>query len=84
MDEEKATMLLQRCLVNKDLVNNQDDTITLLAKLTRLPLAIVQAAAYINENGIALVDYLSLLDEQEEDVIDLLSEDFEDSGSTAR
>ncbi|KAH9205342.1 hypothetical protein DL95DRAFT_451266 [Leptodontidium sp. 2 PMI_412] len=38
------------------------------------------AAAYINENGIAFVDYLSLLTEQEEDVIDLLSEEFEDDG----
>jgi hypothetical protein len=35
-----------------------------------LPLAIIQAAAYINENGIAFIDYLSLLAEQEEDVID--------------
>jgi hypothetical protein len=50
----------------------------LLDQLTFLPLAIVQAAAYINENGITLSDYLSLLVEQEEDVIDLLSEEFED------
>jgi tetratricopeptide (TPR) repeat protein len=50
----------------------------LLAQLTYLPLAIVQAAAYINENQIVLVDYLSLLAEQEEDVVDLLSEEFED------
>ena len=52
----------------------------LLVDLTYLPLAIVQAAAYINENGIALADYLSLLKEKEEDIIDLLSEDFEDNG----
>jgi hypothetical protein len=43
-----------------------------------LPLAIVQAAAYINENNIALGDYLSLLAEQEEEIISLLSEEFED------
>jgi len=52
----------------------------LLVELTYLPLAIVQAAAYINENGIALADYLSPLKEKEEDIIDLLSEDFEDNG----
>ena len=52
----------------------------MLSQLTYLPLAIVQAAAYINENAISLADYLSLLDEQEEEVIDLLSEDFEDDG----
>lgn len=39
-----------------------------------------QAAAYINENGIALADYLSLLKEKEEDIIDLPSEEFEDNG----
>jgi len=38
----------------------------------------VQAAAYINENGITLLDYLSLLEEQEQDVINLLSKDFKD------
>jgi hypothetical protein len=42
--------------------------------------AIVQAGAYINENGIVFADYLSLLADQEEDVIDLLSEEFEDDG----
>ncbi|KAH6668980.1 heterokaryon incompatibility protein-domain-containing protein [Halenospora varia] len=46
--------------------------------LTYLLLAITQAAAYINEIGIAFVDYLSLLTDQEEAVIDLLSEQFED------
>jgi tetratricopeptide (TPR) repeat protein len=80
MNEEVATQLLQNCLSNPDLVNNRQDTIGLLVKLTYLPLAIVQAAAYINENGIAIADYLSLLEEQEEDVIDLLSEDFKDDG----
>jgi hypothetical protein len=50
------------------------------AQLTYLPLAIVQAAAYINENRITLADDLSLLADQEEEVIDLLSEEFEDDG----
>jgi len=80
MDENLATQLLQKCLFNQNLTNSQRDTKVLLAQLTYLPLAIVQAAAYINENRIALGDYLSLLAEQEEDVIDLLSEEFEDEG----
>ena len=80
MDEDMAAELLRKCLINQDLVNNKQDTKALLAQLTCLPLAIVQAAAYINENGIALADYLSLLAEQEEEVIDLLSEEFEDDG----
>ena len=35
---------------------------------------------YINENEILLIEYLSLLREQEEEVIDLLSEEFQDRG----
>src|SRR6185295_15865440 len=77
MGEDAATQLLQKCLINADSANSQE-TSALLLQLTRLPLAIVQAAAYINENSISLADYLSLLMEQEEEVIDLLSEEFED------
>jgi hypothetical protein len=80
MGRDAATQLLEKCLVNQDLVNSRQDTSALLSQLTYLPLAIVQAAAYINENEIALADYLSLLAEQEEEVIQLLSEEFEDDG----
>jgi NB-ARC domain len=78
MNEIIATQLLQKYLINQEPVNNEQDTKALLAQLTYLPLAMVQAAAYINENGITLADYLLLLGDQEEDVIDLLSEEFED------
>src|SRR5580700_3829163 len=60
MDEDVATQLLQKCLINPDLLS-KSDTIALLKELTYLPLAIVQAAAYINKNGTALAYYLSLL-----------------------
>ena len=80
MSTKTALELLQNYLTDKALVNNNvQDAQSLLAKLTHLPLAIVQAAAYINKNGIALADYLSLLAEQEEDIIDLLSEQFRDN-----
>jgi hypothetical protein len=78
IDEDVATQLLQKCLINLDLVNSKLDTKALLEKLTYLPLAIIQAVAYINENGIEFADYLSLLEGQEVEVIDLLSEEFED------
>ncbi|BDD58982.1 hypothetical protein MAP00_004217 [Monascus purpureus] len=78
MDELAATQLLQEYLVNQSLINSQQDKEALLAQLTYLPLAIVQAAAYINANQITLGDYLLLLKEREEDVIELLSEEFED------
>jgi hypothetical protein len=80
INEELSVLLLQKCLVNPDLVKNRQDATALLIELTRLPLAIVQAAAYINENGITLAGYLLLLEEQEEEVIDLLSEEFQDYG----
>ncbi|KAL7935748.1 heterokaryon incompatibility protein domain-containing protein [Trichoderma chlorosporum] len=77
MNEVDGKQLLAKYLVNQDLMS-QGDVTALLDQLMYLPLAIVQAAVYINANGIGLDDYLSLLKEQEEDVIDLLSEDFED------
>jgi tetratricopeptide (TPR) repeat protein len=78
MDEEIAMQLLSKLLLDKELLTSHQNARELLERLTFLPLALVQAAAYINANGIALSDYLSLLDEQEEDIINLLSEDFDD------
>ncbi|KAF1809490.1 hypothetical protein P152DRAFT_468342 [Eremomyces bilateralis CBS 781.70] len=80
MGEDAASQLLGKCLVNTELAKSGKETGALLLQLTYLPLAIVQAAAYINENAILLTDHLSLLVEQEEEVIDLLSEEFEDDG----
>jgi tetratricopeptide (TPR) repeat protein len=80
MDENTAGRLLKNCRIHHDSTDNPQDQSDLLSQLTCLPLAIVQAAAYINENGITLADYLALLAEQEEEVIDLLSEEFEDDG----
>jgi hypothetical protein len=57
-------------------LNNTPDMKALLKELTYLPLAITRATAYINENNIAFSEYLSLLAEQEEDVINLLRLDF--------
>src|SRR5277367_5959723 len=59
MNEKVATQLLRKYLVNQDLVNIEQDAKALLTQLTYLPLAIVQAAAYINENSLKLADYLS-------------------------
>ncbi|KAE8361552.1 purine and uridine phosphorylase [Aspergillus caelatus] len=77
-DTETAVKILQKSLVEKTLLNDHDTTITLLEQLAFLPLAITQAAAYINENSIGLSDYIILLQEQEPDVIELLCEDFGD------
>ncbi|KAG4431757.1 hypothetical protein IFR05_012756 [Cadophora sp. M221] len=78
MDERTAQQLLGNCLVDRRLLEPLDKSTALLEQLTFLPLAIIQATAYINANGIGISDYLSLLNDQEEEVIALLSEDFED------
>ncbi|KAL3430340.1 putative kinesin light chain [Aspergillus tetrazonus] len=63
----------------------QDNHVTriLLEQLAFLPLAISQAAAYINKNSISLARYMSLLGEHEESTIELLAEEFEDDGCYA-
>jgi tetratricopeptide (TPR) repeat protein/predicted acylesterase/phospholipase RssA len=80
MDDAIAKDLLKGSLFNEDLVLDDCAATDLVQKLTYLPLAIVQAAAYINANDITLAEYARLLDDVEQNVIDLLSEDFEDEG----
>ncbi|KGO58344.1 Acyl transferase/acyl hydrolase/lysophospholipase [Penicillium expansum] len=80
MDEHKATRVLRNSLVDKEVLHDIESTRKLLHRLTFLPLAIVQAASFINENGISLASYVETLDGQEQSAIDLLSEDFEDKG----
>ncbi|KAF2798308.1 hypothetical protein K505DRAFT_110599, partial [Melanomma pulvis-pyrius CBS 109.77] len=80
MDEEAATLVLRNSLVNKEVLNDSPAVVQLLRLLTFLPLAVVQAAAYINENDISIAEYVSLFDDREENIIEVLSEDFEDEG----
>jgi tetratricopeptide (TPR) repeat protein/nucleoside phosphorylase len=79
-DEETAAKILEKTLGHKDLLRDLTASATLLEQLSFLPLAITQASAYILENGIDLSTYLSLLQEQEQDAVELLSEDFRDPG----
>ncbi|KAJ5117958.1 hypothetical protein N7526_010981 [Penicillium atrosanguineum] len=80
MDEHKATKVLKNLLVNKSLVDDHESTKKLLDRLTFLPLAIVQAASFMNENLMDISSYVELLDGQAQDTIDLLSQEFEDEG----
>ncbi|PLB41714.1 violaceus kinesin [Aspergillus candidus] len=75
---EMSVQILHDALIRKDLLNDRNTVIAFLDQLAFLPLAITQAAAYINTNTISLCDYLLLLQDQEPHVIELLSEDFED------
>ena len=78
MDEGIGIQILEKSLSNQTLLNDRRSVRQLLTQLTFLPLAIVQAAAYINKNDISFFDYLSLWDDTEENIIDMLSENFED------
>ncbi|KAL2849950.1 hypothetical protein BJY01DRAFT_245746 [Aspergillus pseudoustus] len=80
MDKDTTLDMLDKLLIDKALLEDQQVTATLLEQLCFLPLAISQAAAYIKKNGISLSDYLSLLANQEADTVELLSENFEDDG----
>jgi tetratricopeptide (TPR) repeat protein len=79
MDRQDAAAFLTRSLTRKDLLRN-DVTITeLLDELTYLPLAIAQAAAYLNRNRMSVPKYLQLLQSTEQDMVALLSREFRDN-----
>jgi hypothetical protein len=59
--------MLEMCLV--DPANEQEKVDLLLKELAYLPLAIVQAAAYVNVNKITLQEYLLLLAKKKEELV---------------
>ncbi|RAH46266.1 Pfs, NB-ARC and TPR domain protein [Aspergillus brunneoviolaceus CBS 621.78] len=83
VDQKTGKKIFKEFLVQKDLL--QDDLMAniLLEQLAFLPLAISQAAAYMNQNGISFERYLLLLGEQEASTIEMLNEEFEDDGRYA-
>ncbi|XWW96507.1 hypothetical protein V2A60_004482 [Cordyceps javanica] len=80
MDDDTALQLLYGRL-NQKVPERHEEGQALIKELCHLPLAIVQAAAYIDANTSSVKKYLDLLNEQEEDVVELLSEEFGDEGS---
>ena len=78
MDGTESRELLQQSLQNKQLIEDKDGTTKLLQSLVNLPLAIMQAAAYLNANIITIAEYLRIYEESSDNAIELLSKDFED------
>ncbi|RYP27921.1 hypothetical protein DL767_007448 [Monosporascus sp. MG133] len=78
MEEEECQSLLRARL--EGVAVTAADLSTLSDRLERLPLALVQAAAFIHENSITVQDYLELQDESDQSLVDLLSEEFETVG----
>ncbi|KAI1426992.1 hypothetical protein F5Y12DRAFT_739426 [Xylaria sp. FL1777] len=78
MSLDEAKEFLQKTLINKQLL--QDKTAEeLFQELTYLPLAISQAAAYLNQNQISIRKYLALLRSTEQDLISLMSRELHDN-----
>ena len=78
MSPDEAAEMFKNGLETPDLASDQTSLSTLLERLAHLPLAIVQAAAYINMTQRPVQTYLELLDQSEVEVIKLLSKDFGD------
>lgn len=78
MSEEEAESFLRNSLIRDDLPQDEVDMTELLAELTNLPLAITQAAAYLNAMQVSIREYLFLLRNTEQDTISLLSREFRD------
>ncbi|KAK7961247.1 purine and uridine phosphorylase [Apiospora saccharicola] len=80
MGNQEATDLLRKSLSRKELLQDAEMTSTLLEELTYLPLAITQAAAYLNRNPhVSVQRYLELLHGTEQDMTSLLTREFHDS-----
>ncbi|KAH0566341.1 hypothetical protein GP486_000247, partial [Trichoglossum hirsutum] len=79
MNRQEAVSFLERSLVRKYLLGNDMTTTALLEELTHLPLAIAQAAAYLNRNRIPISEYLRLLRNTEEDIVNLMTQEFRDN-----
>jgi tetratricopeptide (TPR) repeat protein len=75
MSKTEAWQLLARRVSNPALLDNREATEQLLETLTYLPLAIVQAAAFVNNNNISVSRYMSLF---RKTGTELFSEHFED------
>ena len=78
MDDAESRELLKTSLQNKRLIEDEDGTTKLLKLLVNLPLAIMQAVAYLNAKGATIAEYLRIYEESSDSVIKLLSKDFED------
>uniref|UniRef100_A0A8H7NI32 NB-ARC domain-containing protein n=1 Tax=Bionectria ochroleuca TaxID=29856 RepID=A0A8H7NI32_BIOOC len=78
MDKKEAMSLLGNSLAQKQLLHDEAVAIDLLTYLTFLPLAITQAAAYLNQTRAPLRTYLSLLQNAENDTR-VLEREFRDN-----
>ena len=75
MDPQEAADYLRKLLIR----NDEAGTAELLKDLAYLPLAITQAAAYLNETEVPIAKYLGLLRGADQEVVSLMSRELHDS-----
>jgi hypothetical protein len=79
IDGDEAMSFLVKLLFSETLIDNKPTAHELLNQLNYIPLAITQAAAYMNRNRLTTTDYLSLWRRTEKDKFSLVTKEFEDS-----
>ncbi|KAK3332561.1 hypothetical protein B0T19DRAFT_415984 [Cercophora scortea] len=78
MNQDEAELLLRTRLDESDF--DPGELSTLSSRLEHLPLALAQAAAFIQENSMLVSAYIELLDSSDQDLVGLLSEEVETAG----
>ncbi|KAJ4027384.1 hypothetical protein NW756_014527 [Fusarium oxysporum] len=79
MHPEEATGLLKKSLINKDELEDIENVSQLLDALTYLPLAIAQAAAYMNVYKTSIAEYIQVFNDADaQNIIELLDEGYND------
>ncbi|UPL00108.1 hypothetical protein LCI18_011042 [Fusarium solani-melongenae] len=72
----EAKDYLSKSLYRQDSLQNDKAVVKLLENLDYLPLAIKQATAYMNENDLTIAEYLEVLQNTEDDMVELLRSEF--------
>ncbi|PWI65122.1 hypothetical protein PCL_07421 [Purpureocillium lilacinum] len=78
MEEHEAIELLEKSLINRSLLDDKKAVAELLGILAHLPLAMAQAAAYLNVRKTSVAEYVRLLQNTERDMVELLETEFSD------
>lgn len=79
IEKGEAVEMLWRSLVRKEQLRHERTTTELLDELDYLPLAITQAAPYVNTTKVSISEYLRLLKSMERDTISIMSIELRDN-----
>jgi tetratricopeptide (TPR) repeat protein len=78
MSPGDATGLLRKSLLDQDQLKLATDVERLLQRLASLPLAIVQASAYMNTLDVSIAEYIHLCNNTDQDMVELMRSNIHD------